>query len=122
MSECAATPLPKRRQVPRLSPELKAMGIVPLNRFPKVGDVYFAKADGSPLVKIGFTSHLHARIRHLECASGRKLTVIHSMPGTHEEEVRLHRRFKGARHDGERFAPVPELLNYIDSLQHAEAT
>lgn len=112
----------KRRAPVHPSPELKAMGIRLLRRKTEGGVVYFVCADGSDAIKIGFTTDLKRRIRNLECASGRRATLLHSMPGTYDDERSLHRRFKAARLDGEWFEAVPELLLHIDNLRDGAAT
>lgn len=113
---------PKRRAPVHPSPELKTAGVRLLQRKTDGGVVYFIRAEGSDAIKIGFTTDLKRRIRNLECASGRKVTLLHAMPGTYDDERSLHRRFKAARLDGEWFEAVPELLLCIDHLRKGTST
>jgi hypothetical protein len=76
------------------------------------GCVYFCRSSlGGDLVKIGYTTNLGARMSDL------KAEPLLAVPGTRDEEARLHKLFAAARVHGEWFRPVPELLRYIERLR-----
>jgi Meiotically up-regulated gene 113 len=57
-------------------------------------------------LKIGVTKHPRQRARQLG------LRLLYVVPGTPEDERRLHERFRSARIDREWFMPTPELLAF----------
>jgi len=85
--------------------------------------VYFMREPDGP-VKIGIT-HVGAydatvftveqRRRSVERASGRRMVLLGTVPGSRARETDLHRRFAHLRTVGEWFRPAPELLDYIAS-------
>lgn len=105
-----------------LSPAMLALGIRSIARPKAVGLVYFATADGSDSIKIGFSTSLKRRLRQLECAGGRSIRLLVAVRGTRDDESVTHQQFKHARLDGEWFRPVPDLVLYIERLRAKEAT
>lgn len=82
--------------------------------------IYFIQADGIGHIKIGFTDGEDAssRLATLQTGSPVPLRVLHTMPGTLEDEKNLHRRFASAGVGGEWFKPTSEMLALIpDSRQ-----
>jgi hypothetical protein len=78
------------------------------------GVVYFIQAGGQGPIKIGWSSDLQARIAQLQTANATKLSVLLAMPGTFEDEARLHARFAYLRLEAEWFQDSPEILSYIE--------
>ncbi len=78
-----------------------------------VGRVYFVQgASGGP-VKIGFATHVKARVAGLQGAHRDDLVVLASVPGTMEDERDHHFRFAALRVRGEWFRPESPLLEHI---------
>jgi Meiotically up-regulated gene 113 len=76
--------------------------------------VYFIQAiDGGP-IKIGCSSDVERRRRHLEYTYGRSLVVLAVMDGGPEREKEIHEKFSRFRIGGtEQFRPVAELMAFI---------
>lgn len=69
-------------------------------------------------VKIGFTSNNPEwRLGQLQTGSSRTLTLIGCIPGTVEDEVALHRRFKELHSHGEWFRAEAPFWDYYRDLQ-----
>lgn len=64
-------------------------------------------------VKIGFSKNPRNRIATLQNNSGRALRVAACIPGTLEDEQRLHARFSTYRIHGEWFAAVGDLREFL---------
>jgi hypothetical protein len=81
--------------------------------------IYFIQAEGIGHIKIGFTDGTDAdsRLATLQTGSPVPLRVLHTMPGTMEDEKNLHRRFASASAGGEWFKAIPELLAMIPEKQ-----
>jgi hypothetical protein len=77
--------------------------------------IYFAQADVSGQIKIGYHGGTDAndRLRELQTGCPTKLILLGTIPGEKETEADLHRRFAFAHAHGEWFNPVPELLAFI---------
>ncbi|MFA4845099.1 MAG: GIY-YIG nuclease family protein, partial [Patescibacteria group bacterium] len=70
----------------------------------KLGCIYFARStEGDGPIKIGFTRDLKMRMGSLSNSSAVPLSVIARMPGTLEDEKKLHCRFSAFRLHGEWF-------------------
>lgn len=82
--------------------------------------IYFIQADGIGHIKIGFTDSDDAvsRLATLQTGSPVPLRVLHTMPGTLEDEKNLHRRFSSASVGGEWFKATTELLAMIPLSDH----
>ena len=78
--------------------------------------IYFIQSGRDGPIKIGVSDDPVARLRELQSASPRRLTIIGCRGGWHPLESRLHARFSRLRTDGgqEWFESDPELLDYID--------
>lgn len=79
------------------------------------GRVYFI-TDGE-LIKIGYSGAPEARLNDLQTHSGRELEILKTIPGTYEDEKRLHTQFGHLRVRGEWFQSDPELLDFIAGRQ-----
>ncbi len=78
--------------------------------------VYFVEAVGSGLVKIGFTTNLQERLRHMAIGNPTELRLLKTVGGGRREEAHLHRRFAIHRKGGEWFALDP-LRAHIEALE-----
>lgn len=77
------------------------------------GHVYFIKAPGSDLIKIGFATDVTARLKALQAASPGELSLLGSVRGSRSDESRLHRLFADDRIRGEWFTDTPALRAII---------
>lgn len=76
--------------------------------------VYFIRADGPGLIKIGVAGSVQHRLSTLQTASPVPLTLIAVIPGVGQPvESELHERFAEDRVRGEWFEPSAKLLSYI---------
>lgn len=75
--------------------------------------VYFVFAPRMGLIKIGVASSVLKRIKALQCATGEYLCLLGTLPGGHDVEAEIHRRFAESRVRGEWFLPSYELLSEI---------
>ncbi|MBP5918696.1 GIY-YIG nuclease family protein [Streptomyces sp. LBUM 1486] len=77
--------------------------------------IYFARRDA--LIKIGWTSQIHKRMRALQGQ------VLATEPGDIVRERQLHRRFTHLLARGrEWFHPEPDLISYINDLREASGS
>jgi hypothetical protein len=81
--------------------------------------IYFVQAEGVGHIKIGYTDGESAdsRLATLQTGSPVPLRILHTMPGTMEDEKNLHRRFASAGVGGEWFKAVPDLLAMIPAAE-----
>lgn len=78
--------------------------------------VYFIQAD-SGLVKVGVAENPQARLAQLQTGSPARLRLIGFVPEVGAQGERaLHVRFAAAHAHGEWFHPVPELMDYVRSM------
>lgn len=76
--------------------------------------IYFVQAPSGP-IKIGFTGDWRKRRIALQSGNPERLTTLLVVPGERVDEQALHRAFAAHRVRSEWFAPVDELLAYIES-------
>jgi hypothetical protein len=79
--------------------------------------VYFIQAgesdaDGSALVKIGFTTDVASRMRQLQTASPMRLKVLDQVIGTHAIEAYFHRLLRARHVQGEWFKLNSDSISY----------
>lgn len=80
--------------------------------------VYFLKPIGmAGPIKIGCSQWPENRLKALDIWSPFPLELIVSVPGEHQEERRLHWRFRDSRSHGEWFFVSPDLLALIDHVR-----
>jgi len=79
--------------------------------------IYFMHAFDANRIKIGFTTNIERRIRSLKMSSPHGLRFMYAIPGTKDEEHKLHERFAHLRQHGEWFTDCEELREYINQLQ-----
>ncbi len=84
------------------------------------GVVYFLQSE-TGLIKIGCSTNLDARIRHIRAMSPAQLELLGSMPGGHREERAAHAKLQSWRDHGEWFRSDAESLAIIKSLIKAAA-
>lgn len=77
--------------------------------------VYFLRRKSDGLIKIGYSTNLELRLRDIRSGAG-PVEVLATIEGGAREESSLHLQFQKARKHGEWFRPVPDLLNFIESL------
>jgi hypothetical protein len=81
-----------------------------------VPSIYFIRASNSKRVKIGFTEgDPQSRLSILQTGSPEPLVLIGSVPGTRQDECRLHERLRALNIGGEWFEENKELMDYIGS-------
>ncbi len=77
--------------------------------------IYFLKAAGVGLVKIGFTAESSAdrRVTQLRTMSPIPLSLLGTIPGSQSDEMAIHQRFAHLGSHGEWFWPTKELEEFI---------
>lgn len=76
---------------------------------------YFVRCEETGKIKIGKSTGVQERVRHLQTANPSRLTLLHVIDGDLETE--LHARFSQyrVRYDGEWFHPASEILEFIEA-------
>lgn len=74
------------------------------------GFVYFLQAEGTGLIKIGFSKNPGRRFRNARAFASEPLRLLGLHPGGRRLERKLHRAFRAECSHGEWFHPVPDLL------------
>jgi hypothetical protein len=82
------------------------------------GNIYFIGHDDS--IKIGFAVNVQRRLSTIQSSTPQKLKLLHSMPGTPLDELKLHRKFEPLKIRGEWFQAAAFLLSYIEGLKSSE--
>lgn len=80
---------------------------------PKTNVVYFVRATGLDLIKIGTTDTLTKRVDALRAASPAPLELLKHIAGDVRRETTIHRQFKHLRSHGEWFRATDELVAFI---------
>lgn len=78
--------------------------------------IYFLQAQTSPyLIKIGFTNKpdITSRIFRLKLMNAVDLTLILVLPGSSQEEAKLHKYFFDERVKGEWFLPSSKVTEFL---------
>lgn len=75
--------------------------------------VYFALHSDSGQIKIGCSFDPDLRLVELERYTNAHLVLLTTVVGGFDLERALHVRFAALRHEGEWFAPGPDLTSYI---------
>lgn len=84
------------------------------------GWVYFLRAEGVPVIKIGFSTEPETRVSDLMTGSPVPLTIIKQVRASYKMEQTLLALFEEYRSHGEWFHAVPALIGFIDRLAHKE--
>lgn len=77
--------------------------------------VYFIRAGDR--VKIGTAAEPLRRLREIQVGNPEVLELLHTMPGKHADERRLHKRFASHRLAGEWFHYADEIQQYVEQLR-----
>lgn len=80
------------------------------------GVVYFIHAVELKNIKIGYSANFKTRLDALSTSVPFSLEPLRVIPGTHEDEKAIHRRFAHLRVRREWFQDCPELREYIATL------
>jgi hypothetical protein len=78
--------------------------------------VYFIEAGKGGPIKIGVAANVDVRLRELQVGNASQLRIIVAVPGSHQDENRLHRRFKAERTSGEWFKAKGLVRDFAASL------
>lgn len=79
--------------------------------------VYFMQAEGSGLIKIGYSTDPRKRLAQLATMSPEPIHLVAVHPGDRTLEQALHARFRQHRARGEWFYPNPELIALINTAR-----
>ncbi len=79
--------------------------------------LYFIEAVGLNLIKIGHTTDIRERLSRLQMGCPVELRILFVIPGTANDETRLHFRFHELHARGEWFRAESALLDYIEELR-----
>lgn len=79
--------------------------------------VYFIRDESQKAIKIGTSVDPSSRLRTLQCANARPLSLVVAIKGTVKDERRLHGRFRKSRLAGEWFAADGEVGTFVEQLQ-----
>lgn len=83
--------------------------------------VYFAQADRTGEIKIGFSTNVHNRLYLLGNQRWATMTLLGWVQGGPKVEREMHQKFAEFALGGEWFSPAPELLEFIStSTRHDE--
>lgn len=102
-----ASSIPQRRRV------------APLTKQPRQ-DVYFIQDTHSKAIKIGISADVKARLASLQTSNPHPLVLLGTIEGGERQEKALHNQFAKARKNGEWFAPIPELCQFIEMYVSGE--
>lgn len=80
------------------------------------GIVYFIQCTASRNIKIGWTTNVQSRMKHMQSNSGSQLELLGYFPATDTDESSLHNEFKSFHVNGEWFCETPEILTKIELL------
>lgn len=83
--------------------------------------LYFVTCDLENFpVKIGSTRYLPSRLKGIQTSLPYRVVVLAAVPGTEEDEKRLHSQFAPARLRGEWFRRTPEIMKHVDHMRGIE--
>lgn len=97
---------------------LEVVGLTTGPKKPERYFVYFIRAVGTNLVKIGSAKHPRLRLDNLQVGCPHRLVIEAAIISTPQEsESTFHRRFSKYHHRGEWFKREGDLESFLDSLQ-----
>lgn len=83
--------------------------------------VYFAQAERTSEIKIGFSTNVDNRMYQLSNQRWTNVTLLGWIPGGPKVEREMHQKFAEFSIGGEWFSPAPDLLSFIaTSTRHDE--
>jgi hypothetical protein len=82
---------------------------------------YFVRCVSSGLYKIGYTGNQDQRLRDLQSMNGGGLEFLGAIPGSRQDETRVHQRFAHLRRHGEWFEAGKELVAFVRQVTVALA-
>lgn len=82
--------------------------------------VYFVRESGTGAIKIGTSKQLSKRLSELSRILLYAIDLLATIDGSREVEWTIHNRFDHVRIRGEWFRPVPELLEYIETIKSSK--
>ena len=80
------------------------------------GFVYFIGGRSGP-IKIGYSIDARKRLSKISVGSSQHLSLLAKVPGTMDDERRMHHRFAHIRVKGEWFRREPELIAEIERIK-----
>ena len=85
----------------------------------KKGYVYFIRAGYFGPIKIGFTNNIKKRMIHIQTNCPDKIFLMGMIKTNDATEAEYHQMFNDYKMQGEWFAPVPKLMDFIEGvLEH----
>lgn len=81
------------------------------------GTVYFLKTDDSESIKIGFTTNLPLRLRHIQTGCPSEVRLLASVEAGRGTELFYHTKWMRHRQRGEWFEPAPAILSEIERIK-----
>ena len=87
---------------------------------PRCSGIYFIESRSEQVIKIGFATNIHERVRDHQTSNPSPLLFLGFVPGDRREERALHLRFAADRVRGEWFAPSHELRSFIRAFASVE--
>jgi hypothetical protein len=82
----------------------------------RLGYIYFAMTEDFETVKIGWTAHIHQRMRNIQTGNAQKVTLEKFFPTYIEAEKMIHNRFKADRLNGEWFRNSEDMGEFWDDI------
>lgn len=79
--------------------------------------VYFIQTGADGPIKIGFTTDLARRVKHLQAGCPDLLAVLATIKAEREYETRLHWALAPYRHRGEWFSPTGAVLEAVEAAK-----
>lgn len=99
-------------------PAFRALGVVPVVLPPAASGLYVAWCPLLPgFVKIGWSSNIRRRLRHLGTGLPAPLYPLALEPGGPNIEAAAHRRFAGLRRRGEWFEAASPILGFVAGIR-----
>lgn len=98
--------------------QAEKMDARPCIRRQPIGKVYFARSGA--YMKIGHSRDVNKRIKAINTSAPERVELMMVIPGTAEDEKRLHKRFQHLRSNGEWFHFTGELCEFVERRRAAQ--
>ena len=79
------------------------------------GIVYIVETED--FIKVGFTRNLASRLAQINTCTPHQVKLVHSFPGTIQDEQQIHRALGDSRHKLEWFRKTESVLAYVEQLK-----